>query len=103
VAAWCAAAGQAQYAALAPRVFDCEGTDPQARDIIGRALQALQALADAADPTAALPLVLTGSVALRLADRFSPSLLARRAAAQGDATSGAIELARRACAHRPAP
>jgi glucosamine kinase len=101
VAAWCAAAAQRGYAALAPIVFEHEPHDDAARDILDRAALALEALADAADPRGELPLAVAGSVALRLADRLSAHLTARRVPARGDATCGAVELARRAAARIP--
>ncbi|MBQ0946181.1 ATPase [Ideonella sp. 4Y16] len=93
---WCAAARQTEFAALAPVLFDCEAEDPVARGILDAAARALEALADAADPSGQLPLCLSGSVALQLAPRMRAHLLARRVLPRADATWGAVELARRA-------
>jgi glucosamine kinase len=77
VAAWTAGAGQRELAALAPLVFACEAQDPAAADLLGRAVEALVALAEAADPEGTLPIALAGSVAQRLAPRLSPRLSPR--------------------------
>lgn len=88
--AFCAGAGQAGYAGLARAVFEQELADPAATALLDAAARALEALADALHPT--LPLALAGSVALRLAPRFSPALQARRVEPRGDAVRGALWL-----------
>lgn len=88
--AFCAQAGQGGYASLARLVFENEASDPAAAALLDAAARALDALAVALHPT--LPLALAGSIALRLADRLSPALQARRVEPQGDAVAGALWL-----------
>lgn len=91
---WGVEAGQHAFASLAPIVFEHERDDPVARRLLDEAARELEALARAADPRSTLPLALAGSVALRVADRFSPSMRARCTPAQADAVSGALQLVR---------
>jgi glucosamine kinase len=92
-------AGQAEYAALAPKVFDAaEAGDAWADALLGRAAHELGALVDAVDPAGTLPLALGGSIAARLAPRLAPSARARIRAPLADAASGALWLARRTLA-----
>lgn len=88
--AFCAHAGQGGYAGLAPLVFEHEAGDPAAAALLAEAARALDALATALHPS--LPLALAGSIALRLGNRLSPALQARRVEPQGDAASGALWL-----------
>ncbi|MBW8847325.1 MAG: ATPase [Burkholderiales bacterium] len=88
--AFCAQAGQGGYAGLAPFVFDHETDDPAAAALLAEAARALDALAVALHPT--LPLALAGSIAQRLAPRFSAALQSRRVEPQGDAATGALWL-----------
>jgi glucosamine kinase len=97
--AWQQDAGQARYASLAPRVFEHEEHDTVARGLVAEAVHELEALAQALDPQGALPLALQGSVALRLAPRFSPRLRQRLVAPLQDATSGALAMALHALDH----
>lgn len=93
--AWCDRAGQFAYAQLAPAVFDYEGRDPVAADLLAKATAALEVLALAIDPKGRLPLAVSGSVGQRLAPRMSPALRSRIVpAAQGPA-EGALMLIRR--------
>jgi glucosamine kinase len=91
---WCERAGQHAYAALAPLVFDAEGTDPKAAQLLSDAARSLDAIALALDPDARLPLVVTGSIGLRLQTRLAPSIRARLVAPAGDAIDGALRLIR---------
>ncbi|MFT7776940.1 BadF/BadG/BcrA/BcrD ATPase family protein [Roseateles sp.] len=88
--AFCAQAGQGGYAGLAPLVFEHEADDPAAAALLADAARALEALAATVHPT--LPLALAGSVALRLAPRFSPALQARRVEPRGEPVAGALWL-----------
>lgn len=89
---WCCKAGQHEYATLAPLVFDCEAEDQAAAQLLQDAVQAMERLAVALDPDAALPLALWGSIGQRLAPRLAPSLQARLVPPQADALQGAIQL-----------
>lgn len=88
---FCARAGQAAYAGLAPLAFEHDGQDQAATEMLDEAARALEALASALHPT--LPMAIAGSVALRLASRFSSGLQSRIVAPKGDAASGALWLA----------
>lgn len=92
--AWCAQAGQAGFASLAPAVFAHEAEDPVAARLLQQAAAELEILAGALDPEARLPLALGGSVALRLADRLSPRWRQRLVPAHADAAVGALLLIR---------
>lgn len=94
--AWCAAAGQQGYASLAPLVFEQAGDDAVAAGFVAEAVAELEKLAHALDPEASLPLALAGSIAQRLAPRFSAALRARLVAPQGDSADGALHLIRTA-------
>lgn len=84
-------AGQAAFAALAPLVFTaaCSG-DPAAEALLVRAAAELEALLQAADPQGQLPIVLSGSVAERLAPRLRDDTRARCRPAASDAPAGAL-------------
>ncbi|RTL37326.1 MAG: ATPase [Burkholderiales bacterium] len=87
---YCAQAGQAGYARLAPLVFDHAEDDPAAAALLDEAARALDALAEAVHPT--LPLALAGSIAQRLLPRLSPGLRARRVEPRGEPVTGALWL-----------
>ncbi len=87
---FCATAGQAGYAGLAPLVFEHAVDDPAAAALLDQAAFALDALATAVHPT--LPLALAGSIAQRLAPRLSPAVQARCVAPQGEPVAGALWL-----------
>ncbi|PZP27040.1 MAG: ATPase [Roseateles depolymerans] len=93
--AFCAAAGQAGYASLAPLVFTHEAADAAAAALLADAARALDRLAAALDAT--LPIALAGSVAQRLAPRLGAALQARLVNPQGDAVSGALWLIQQDC------
>lgn len=88
---WCADANQRLYATLAPLVFDCAATDPAASGLLHEAAGAVVQLADALDPSRELPVVVTGSVGLRLKPYLPPALLQRCVPAAGDAMDGALQ------------
>lgn len=94
--AWAERSGQAAYAALAPLVFELEAVDPAAARLVEQAVQALEATAAALDPSGRLPLVITGSIGLRLRPRLAPPLQARLVEPAGDSADGALWLAQRA-------
>jgi glucosamine kinase len=89
---WCDAAGQFQFAQLAPLVFDCEGCDPAAAALLQRATEALEDLVLALDPRGRLPLAAAGSIAERLAPRMRPALRGRLVPAREGAAAGALAL-----------
>ena len=92
--AWNASAGQAGFATLAPLVFECADNDVIAAGLLDAAVAELEKLAHALDPAGDLPLALCGSVALRLAPRFSAALRARCVDARGDSAEGGLYLVR---------
>lgn len=87
---YCAQAGQAGYAKLAPLVFDQAVDDPAAAALLDQAAFALDGLAAAVHPT--LPLALAGSIAQRLLPRLSPVLQARRVEPRAEPVAGALWL-----------
>lgn len=89
---WCARAGQQAYATLAPLVFEHAGTDPVAQGLLDEAAQALADLVDALDGEGRLPLVVGGSIGLRLVSRLPERLQQRRVEPLADATAGALQL-----------
>lgn len=90
--AWCAKAGQHEYAQLAPLVFETEATDPLSAQLLARAVHELEAVVQAMDPDGALPLAISGSIGLRLASRFSGIIQARCVKPVGDSADGALRL-----------
>lgn len=89
---WCCKAGQFEYATLAPLVFDCEGQDEAAAQLLQDAVRAIERLAAALDPESALPLALWGGIGQRLAPRLAASTQSRVVAPSGDAMAGALTL-----------
>lgn len=96
--AWCESASQRTYARLAPLVFEASATDPWANELLDEAARALDALALALDPEGALPLVVCGSVGVRLRPRLTDAVQRRLVEPAGDATDGALCLIRRTLA-----
>ena len=91
--AWCEQAGQHAYASLAPQVF-ATADDPYAARLLDDAARALDSIAEALDQAGSLPLVVAGSVGMRLADRLCARVRARLVTAAGDALDGALRLIR---------
>jgi glucosamine kinase len=98
--AWCAGAGQQACASLAPRVFEAAARGDGAADaLLQSAADELAALARAMLPAGTrLPIVLVGSVGLRLRDRWPADLQALCVEPRGDSADGALALLRRALA-----
>jgi len=93
--AWCDQAGQFAYAQLAPAVFSAETSDPDAAQLLSRAVSALDAIALALDPQGGLPLAVCGSVGRRLSARLSPVVKSRLVDAAAGPAAGALTLIRR--------
>jgi len=91
---WCADARQHEYAQLAPLVFECAGTDAAAQSLVHDIAQEIEDMALALDPGLQLPIVLMGSIGLRMADHLPPALRARLVEPAGDAVDGAHRLVR---------
>ncbi|MES2936806.1 MAG: BadF/BadG/BcrA/BcrD ATPase family protein [Pseudomonadota bacterium] len=98
---WCAGAGQGRYAQLAPAVFQHEAQDRAAADLLDRAVNALEALALAVDPSGKLPLAVSGSVGERLAPRLSATVRRRVTQPLQPADVGALMLLQHALADLP--
>lgn len=96
--AWTERAGQSAYASLAPLVFEMEMQDPAAASLVADAVEALCAHVRALDPSGVLPLVVTGSVGLRLRPRLPAPLHARLVEPEGESADGALLALRRAAA-----
>jgi glucosamine kinase len=92
--AWCERAGQHAYAMLAPLVFDVETADPYAAELLNAAVRSIDDIAVALDADGTLPLVVSGSVGLRLQPRLAPRVRARLVEPAGDAIDGALRLIR---------
>jgi len=88
--AWAQGATASTLAPLAPLVFNTEASDPAARQILDDAAGELAALADALDPSGALPLAVCGSVGQRLAPRLPARLRQRCIEPAADAAQGAL-------------
>jgi glucosamine kinase len=94
--AWCDHAGQFAYAQLAPSVFEHEGADPAAAELLARAVTALETIALAVDPKGRLPLAVSGSVGRLLAPRMAPAVRSRLVEAADGAAAGVLMLVRAA-------
>lgn len=90
--AWCATAGQNEYAQLAPTVFASAASDHAAEALLVEAAAALERMAAALDPQAALPLAVCGSVGRQLFPRLAGATRARCIASPQDAVFGALTL-----------
>jgi glucosamine kinase len=93
---WGEGAGQSAYAQLAPLVFEMESRDETAASLLRDAVRALEATARALDPSESLPLVVVGSIGLRLKPRLAPGFRSRLVEPAGDSADGALYLVRRA-------
>lgn len=89
---WCANAGQSEYAQLARAVFESAANDPVAEALLSDAAAALERMAAALDPKAALPLAIFGSVGRQLFPRLAHATRARCVASPQDAVHGALAL-----------
>ena len=89
---WSCEAGQAEYARLAPLVFECAAQDRYAAALLRQAVAAIARIAHALDKGGRLPLCLLGSVGQRLAERLPERLRARLVPPRGDAMEGALAL-----------
>lgn len=89
---WCAVAGQYDYAQLAPAIFACAQSDPVAESLLTEAATALEHMAAALDPQAALPLAIYGSVGRALMPRLAPATRDRCIGTPQDAAYGALTL-----------
>ncbi len=90
--AWCAAAGQNEYAQLAPTVFESAAKDSVAEALLAEAAAAIERMATALDPQATLPLAVCGSVGRQLLPRLASATRARCIASPQDAVHGALTL-----------
>lgn len=90
--AWCATAGQNEYAQLAPTVFASAASDPAAEILLAEAATAIERMAAALDPHAVLPLAVCGSVGHQLFPRLASATRARAIASPQDAVHGALTL-----------
>ncbi len=92
LAAWCATSAQFSYAQVAPLVFECEASDPVAANLLQQAAQHLESIADALDPTRALPVAICGSIGMRLQSRMTRELRNRCVDAAMGPAEGALWL-----------
>jgi glucosamine kinase len=92
--AWCEHAGQYEYASLARLVFESEGADPWAAELLVVAARAIDDLALSLDRGGALPLVVAGGIGERLKPRLGSAVRDRLVEPAGDAVDGALHLIR---------
>jgi glucosamine kinase len=94
--AWCAGAGQAAYATLAPQVFAAaERGDANAVALLQTTADELARLVDALQlGQEPLPIVIVGSVGERLGPYWSEAIRERVVPAAGDGADGALHLLR---------
>jgi len=92
--AWCGQAGQNGYAQLAPLVFEAAAQDPAAAALVAAVAREMDDMARALDPEAGLPVVLLGSIGLRMAEHLPAGLRQRLISPAGDAVDGAHRLVR---------
>lgn len=92
---WCLRAGAHEFASLAPCVFEAAASDPAADALLATAASDLDAHVLALDPSGRWPVVVYGSVGLRLRQRLAPAVRARLVAPRGDACDGALALLER--------
>jgi glucosamine kinase len=85
-------AGQSEFAALAPEVFAQEQADAAAVALLRRAVLAIEHIIVTLDPGGQLPLVMAGSIGVRLTPRLRAELQSRCVNAAGDACDGALRL-----------
>lgn len=90
--AWCAGAGQFEYAQLARAVVESAALDPIADAMLIEAAQSLDLIAKALDPTGNLPLAIFGSVGCLLQPRLAATTQARCVPTPRDAVHGALTL-----------
>lgn len=90
--AWCAMAGQFEYAQLARPVMESAAHDPIADALLTNAAHALDQMAHALDPEGDLPLAIFGSVGCLLQPRLAPATQARCVPTPRDAVYGALTL-----------
>ncbi|QTN30008.1 ATPase [Rhodoferax sp. AJA081-3] len=90
--AWCATAGQNEYAQLAPTVFASAASDTAAEALLAEAAAAIERMAAALDPQAVMPLAVCGSVGRQLLPRLAGATRARAIASPQDAVHGALTL-----------
>lgn len=99
--AWCATAGQNEYAQLAPTVFASAAHDPVAEALLVEAAAAIERMATALDPQATLPLAVCGSVGRQLLPRLAGATRARCIASPQDAVHGALTLVHQSLEQSP--
>nr|WP_315216857.1 BadF/BadG/BcrA/BcrD ATPase family protein [uncultured Duganella sp.] len=89
---WLAQATQTRYAQLAPVVLRHGESDPTAQAILLEAGREVERLANALDPSGALPIALCGGLGAPLRPYLPAAVLARSVTAQGDSSAGALRL-----------
>ena len=101
MANWVADAAQFAYAQVAPRVFECEASDPLAARLLAQAARDLEAIADALDPRKTLPVAVCGSIGNMLKSKMTPGLQARCVDAARGPAEGALWLLKKSLGTKP--
>lgn len=89
---WSFSAGQAEFAGLAPLVFDHAACDPRANQLLNAAAAELDRVVLALDPAQGLPITILGSIGQRIADRMVSFGSHRHMPARGSSLDGAFFL-----------
>ena len=98
---WLAKATPTIYAQLARAVLEHGESNPTARAILLEAGREVEVLANALDPSGALPIALCGGLGAPLRPYLPPAVLQRSVAPQGDSAAGALRLIRQRLSVQP--
>lgn len=100
LAGWCAGAAQFAYSQVAPKVFECEHSDPVAAELLQQAARDLESIAEALDPKCSLPVAICGSIGLRLQRRMTQELRDRCVQVSMGPAEGALWLLQQSLGER---
>lgn len=90
--AWLGNAHQNAFAKLAPLVFECASTDPEAFSLLEKAGLEIAQMVKTLDPKAEFPLSICGRLGEALIPYLPEDIKARNQTAKGDSTLGALHL-----------
>lgn len=89
---WLGTARQNAFATLAPLVFQCASTDPDALKLLHKAGLEIATMVETLDPKKELPLSICGRLGVELIPYLPSEIKARNQKAKGDSTVGALYL-----------
>lgn len=90
--AWLGEAKQNAFATLAPLVFQCAGSDPDALKLLNKAGIEIAIMVETLDPKGELPLSICGRLGIELIPYLPAEIKKRTQPAKGDSTVGALYL-----------